>query len=630
MNDTDKHLSYRVAAAVALLCIASHPAGAGPQDYFKIQVLDSQTGRGVPLVELKTVNNIRYYTDSNGIVAFHEPGLMGTEVFFFIQSHGYTHPKDGFGFRGRRLTTVPGGSATIKIDRINIAERLYRVTGAGIYRDSLLTGQPVPIKEPVLNARVMGQDSVYTCIYRGRLFWLWGDTSRPSYPLGHFGAAGAVSLLPAEGGLDPDIGVDLEYFTDETGFSSPLCPWKEPGMYWLDGLLTVEDAGGIERMVAGYARMKSLGQAYERGLAVFDDAARSFRRLVSSGPDFLPYRAAGHAFAVEVEGRAYHYFATQFPLAVRMRVRSDWDDIRNRDRYEVFTSIGSAGGCRWIGAAGLMQAESMTWADLIKALEKEKKNTFLYDIESGKEIIPHSGSVCFNAYQNRWVMIMVEHFGDSSLLGEVWYAHADTPVGPWAYARKIATHDKYSFYNPVQHPYFDRNGGRVIYFEGTYSHTFSGSARAATPRYDYNQIMYRLDLEDERLRLPVAVYRVEGKYMLRDAVDEAEKWDMVESVPFFAMRPDRADGGLVAIYQTGGPNHMLTTEPDGTSAGPLFYALPPLRQIDGNPRIVPLFEYRDTYGSRRLKHPLIIKPGQNPPCPGKTPGRPLVNTRDTG
>ncbi|MHC4559345.1 MAG: hypothetical protein ACYTFW_22820, partial [Planctomycetota bacterium] len=44
--------------------------------YFKIQVEDRQTGRGVPLVELRTVNNIRYFTDSNGIVAFFEPGLM--------------------------------------------------------------------------------------------------------------------------------------------------------------------------------------------------------------------------------------------------------------------------------------------------------------------------------------------------------------------------------------------------------------------------------------------------------------------------------------------------------------------------------------------------------------------------
>ena len=44
--------------------------------YFKIQVVDRQTGRGVPLVELRTTNNIRYFTDSHGIVAFYEPGLM--------------------------------------------------------------------------------------------------------------------------------------------------------------------------------------------------------------------------------------------------------------------------------------------------------------------------------------------------------------------------------------------------------------------------------------------------------------------------------------------------------------------------------------------------------------------------
>ena len=38
----------------------------------------------------------------------------------------------------------------------------------------------------------------------------------------------------------------------------------------------------------------------------------------------------------------------------------------------------------------------------------------------------------------------------------------------------------------------------MIYFEGTYSHDFSGN-KDATTRYDYNQIMYRLDLADPRL-----------------------------------------------------------------------------------------------------------------------------------
>src|SRR3954470_12051679 len=99
------------------------------EPYFHIQVVDAETGRGVPLVELETVNNIQHVTDSAGNIAFFEPGLMGREVFFYVRSHGYEDPKDGCGFRGVRLKVTEGGSATIKLPRINIAERLYRVTG---------------------------------------------------------------------------------------------------------------------------------------------------------------------------------------------------------------------------------------------------------------------------------------------------------------------------------------------------------------------------------------------------------------------------------------------------------------------------------------------------------------------
>lgn len=87
------------------------------------------------------------------------------------------------------------------------------------------------------------------------------------------------------------------------------------------------------------------------------------------------------------------------------------------------------------------------------------------------------------------------------MLGEVWYAEADRPEGPWAAARQILSHDKYSFYNPKQHPQFTADGGRTIYFEGTYTRTFSGND-VPTPRYEYNQVMYRLDLTDPRLALP--------------------------------------------------------------------------------------------------------------------------------
>src|SRR5439155_12843129 len=66
--------------------------------------------------------------------------------------------KDGFGFAGKMLRTTPGGSAKLSVKRINIAERLYRVTGASIYADSLLTGAKAPIEEPVLNGQVIGSE----------------------------------------------------------------------------------------------------------------------------------------------------------------------------------------------------------------------------------------------------------------------------------------------------------------------------------------------------------------------------------------------------------------------------------------------------------------------------------------
>jgi len=583
--------------------------------YFKIQVVDRQTGRGVPLVELRTTNNTRYFTDSNGIVAYYEPGLMDREVFFFVESHGYEFPKDGFGMNGTRLKTSPGASAVIEIDRHNIAERLYRVTGQGIYRDSILTGSPVPLKNPVLNGQVMGQDSVFTCIYHGRLFWMWGDTGRPSYPLGHFAMSGAVSDLPGQGGLDPSLGVDLEYFVAADGFSRPVCPLKEPGLVWLDGLLTVKDIDGRQRMVAEFARLKDLDEVLERGLVVFNDQTQSFEPLVRPGVEFLPYSAAGHAFSVDVEGREYYYFATPFPLAVRMRVRAEWDDVIDANHYEVLTALESKKSParrpprldvgesqtphRWVRFDELTGGDTSANNSIIESLKQEKKDTNLYDIESGSKISPHNGSVYFNDYRQRWIAIFVQQFGESSFLGEVWYAEADTPVGPWAYAGKIATHNKYSFYNPKQHPFFDKEGGRVIFFEGTYSFTFSGSLENATPRYDYNQIMYRLNLDDPRLALPVAVYQVrdeqgQSNYLLHDGVEKINKWDLVESIPFYAIEPNRAHGDLVPIYADKGRAIKLTVKCPNPSAEPLFYALPSSGQENKNSCIVSLYEYSNT------------------------------------
>src|SRR5438094_6500811 len=92
-------------AGIVFLTFTAHIARA--HEFFAIQIVDDQTMRPVPLVELKTTNNVKYFTDSGGYVAFHEPGLMNRKVFFTITSPGYEFPADGFGIHGVALDTKP-------------------------------------------------------------------------------------------------------------------------------------------------------------------------------------------------------------------------------------------------------------------------------------------------------------------------------------------------------------------------------------------------------------------------------------------------------------------------------------------------------------------------------------------
>src|SRR5262245_3359990 len=108
-------MNLRRAGAVLVLAAASATRAApDARACFKIQVVDDVTGRGVPMVELRTVPQARFVTDSAGVVAFDEPSLMDQPVFFTVSSHGYEFPADGFGFRGQALTTTRGGAAVLK------------------------------------------------------------------------------------------------------------------------------------------------------------------------------------------------------------------------------------------------------------------------------------------------------------------------------------------------------------------------------------------------------------------------------------------------------------------------------------------------------------------------------------
>lgn len=584
------------------LCLCLSVRGAiaagGADKPFVAEVVDQTTGRGVPLVELSTVNGVRFVTDSAGIAAIDDPELMNDDVFFHVKSHGYEFPKDGFGYRGKSLKVVPGGLARLELKRLNVAERLYRVTGAGIYRDSILAGRIPPIKNPLSNAKVYGSDSVACAIYRGKIHWFWGDTNRPSYPLGNFHVPHATSLLPKDGGLDPEVGIDLEYDKDAEGFAASSCRMPGEGPTWIDGLVVLTDSGGRERMFAKYVKVKNLLDVYERGLVEWDDEERRFRH-VETFPNDARVFPAGHPFRSRDRlGREFLRFGTVFPTA---RVPATVADLKDLSRYQVLTCLApeseedrpvlerSKSGAlllNWKDAKDFRipaELDAKRWETWVKrgAAKPEEYPFRLRDAETGRFVNAHGGSIEWNPYRKRWILIAVE-VGGSSFLGEVWFAEADSPTGPWGFARKILTHDRYSFYNPKHHAFFDKNAGRTIFFEGTYTITFSGNPAEPTPRYDYNQIMYRLDLADPRLNLPAAVYRTSKGYATA-AGSTAKPRD---PVAFFAW--ERPAPGLIPIAPdaTGRLRILEKNEPGR------FYAYPVLAK-DAPPHLSRLREYRD-------------------------------------
>jgi hypothetical protein len=459
---------------------------------------------------LETVNHLRYVTDSAGWIALDEYDLMGKPVFFHVKSHGYEHAKDGFGFSGLTLTPELGKEAEIRVHRTNVAQRLYRITGEGIYRDSMLLGKPVPLRHPQGTGQVAGQDSTMAVPYRDRIFWFWGDTTRLRYPLGNFWTAGATSSVPGTA-VDLNQGINLEYFVGDDGFGRPMARLGvESGPIWIDAVCVLPDEEGRERLVCHYAHMKDLGEMLDHGLAIYNDETRQFERFTSLEMNQL-WRFPGQSHPIHRRDGAteYLYLGEVFPT---VRVPATLVNFTAAEGWEAWTCLepgSDSTSPRFTRDAGGRVAFS--WRENAQPVDIALQRKWLAegkiqqeeacfvprDVDSGKPVHLHRGSVAWNAYRQKWIMIAGEQ-GGTSLLGEIWYAEAPTLTGPWRRAKKIVTHEQYSFYNPVHHPFFDQDGGRVIFFEGTYTTSFSGNP-TPTPRYDYNQIMYRLELDDPAL-----------------------------------------------------------------------------------------------------------------------------------
>ena len=566
-----------------------------PGDCFGIRIVDQLTKRGVPLVMLSTEGE-SFVSDSQGYVADCNPDDWGMKRTFAVTSHGYR-----FDAGSLELQVSQGKTSVLEVTRQNVAERLYRSTGQGIYRDSVLLGLTTPLAKPLLNAAIMSQDSALSVLFKGQIFWVWGTNTGPAYPLSDFEASGARSSLPAQGGLDPRLGVNATYYTNSdggwTGLSPNIAPAGQPT--WVSSLVVVPDAGGEQEMFVAFAKSNSDLSLSRRGLLRFDPTSKLF---VDSGivyPLSNFVAPSGQAMIVRHAEQSYVYYGS--PL----RVPASAESMLDPKTYEVFSALPANGGQVPEQAAdgsliyGFKQGALATTASLAHAAgagDDQVLDGHLTDITTGTTFQSTGGPAqYFNEYRARFVRLVEQVSGTTSFLGELWYLEGDTPMGPWVYARKVVSHDAYSFSGPSLQPFFEQDGGRFVFFEGNYTSTLAGNNVVNTPRYNHNQLTYRLDLDNPDLALPVAVYDTSTDIGPDFATKERLSANtQPAAATFFA--PARAGRGTLPISWDGPACAPRRLHLGGApSTPPLFYAVSP----DDTSRagnLVALYDFENAVG----------------------------------
>lgn len=443
-------------ASALLLCLASVATAFEP---CRINIVDEDSGWPVPLVELRTTHNVRFASDNAGVVAFDLPEMMGIETWLFVEGHGYTVPADGFGYRGVRVTPTEGGELTIEVARQLPGKRLGRITGAGIFGEAQRFGEHNDWREQ----GIVGCDSVQYTEHNGRAYWGWGDTSVARYPLGLFDMLSATTSLQPLERFEPPVKLRYDYFKDDEGRPRSVADMPGDGPTWLSGYTTVKDKQGKSHLVATYDKIRAPLTTYERGLCEWNEETKQFDHVetlwsLTADQQAVPEALMGHVTRwTDESGERWLLFGDPFPT------------MKCRDSYEAWR-------------------DPQAW----QSIETQDK---VATADGKQQIKHHRGSIAYNAYRDKWVAVFTQFGGESSPLGEIWYAEADQPTGPWHSAVKVVTHNNYTFYNPRLHAEWAEDDSPVLLFEATYTATFTDHARP-TGRHDYNQVLYRLDLDE--------------------------------------------------------------------------------------------------------------------------------------
>ena len=423
---------------------------------FRITVVDAENGWPVPLVQFKTANGLVFTSDNAGVVAVDEPDLLGQTVRFSVEGHGYGIGPDIHRPGSVTYGLARGGKAVLKITRNQVAKRLGRIGGTGLFAESRKFGEHLDKKDQ----GEVGRDSVQCRPYNGKLFWLWGDTSMQGYAIGIFNTTAAFTPNPAFP-LDPKPPVYPPYdqIRNDEGHVRGVIKAQGEGPIWIFGLIDLKDKAGKDHLGGAWSQIRNSLEAYKNGLCVWNDKTKNFdviQTLMDKEkgimPEFFPDPNAVHW--TDPKGKKWLLYGFPFP------------HHRIPDSYEAW-------------------CDPTTW-EKIDWNGKEKIARY----KDGKKFEAVGGQMMWNAKIKKWVGICMQKWN----LGALCYIEADSPFGPWENGQQIVFHHNYTIYNPIIHVEYGPDTPYLV-FEGTYTDAFINQPNP-TPRYNYTQMLFRLDLKD--------------------------------------------------------------------------------------------------------------------------------------
>ena len=223
----------------------------------------------------------------------------------------------------------------------------------------------------------------------------------------------------------------LSYFVDDQGFARPTAPMPGDGPTWISGLTVLKDAAARERMFAFYAKIRKMLEVYERGLAEFNPETKRFEKVVQfPDADNLCRRVSRRSSvsSSRTMGSNYVYYAIRIPLlphAGRPGTPQGAHGVRGlhlpgtghaASRSSRSTAVAEGRlHYGWKTNTQLVRQDQQTKLIASRRIKPRRSRCSICATSTrARRCMAHGGSVYWNAYRKRWVMITVESFGSTS------------------------------------------------------------------------------------------------------------------------------------------------------------------------------------------------------------------------